>query len=180
MAFGDSTMPFWLTMVQKFGNLKRWNWKPRSKNVEPEILRKWFRENNTTSFFKTFLLFDNNDRNNDSIQSNNIIEHRTHWFASDPFQPCNQHEQDHNTHVSICCPQLTWLVVCFVLNKMRKQQIYYIRLQKTHICMWKTNKGVPEWVIRHAIAHLPQPPCRCTCHGSRETKRRAIRQKGDR
>lgn len=30
--------------------------------------------------------------------------------------------------------------------------------------MWKTNKWVPEWVIRHAIAHLHpglQPPCRC-------------------
>lgn len=30
--------------------------------------------------------------------------------------------------------------------------------------MWKTNKWVPEWVIRHAIAHLHpglQPHCRC-------------------
>lgn len=30
--------------------------------------------------------------------------------------------------------------------------------------MWKTNKWVPEWVIRHAIAHLHpglQPRCRC-------------------
>lgn len=30
--------------------------------------------------------------------------------------------------------------------------------------MWKTNKWVPEWVVRHAIAHLHpglQPPCRC-------------------
>lgn len=36
--------------------------------------------------------------------------------------------------------------------------------------MRKTNKWVPEWVIRRAIAHLPQPPCRCACHGSRVKK----------
>lgn len=47
--------------------------------------------------------------------------------------------------------------------------------------MWKTNKWVPEWVIRHAIAHLhpgPQPPCRCAGHTSRESERRAIHQGG--
>lgn len=26
--------------------------------------------------------------------------------------------------------------------------------------MWKTNKWVPEWVIRHAIAHLHGPSIR--------------------
>lgn len=39
--------------------------------------------------------------------------------------------------------------------------------------MWKTNKWVPEWVIRHAIAHLhpgPQPPCRCACCRSRKSE----------
>lgn len=47
--------------------------------------------------------------------------------------------------------------------------------------MWKTNKWVPEWVIRHAIAHLhlgPQPPRRCACCRSRKSEElnRRVRQ----
>lgn len=40
--------------------------------------------------------------------------------------------------------------------------------------MWKTNKWVPEWVIRRAIAHLhagPPPPCRCAYCRSRKSER---------
>ena len=39
--------------------------------------------------------------------------------------------------------------------------------------MWKTNKWVPDWVIKRAIAHLhagPQPPCRCVDLRSRESQ----------
>lgn len=43
--------------------------------------------------------------------------------------------------------------------------------------MWKTSKCVPEWVMRHTIAHLhpgPKHPCRCACRRGRETEWRAL------
>lgn len=42
--------------------------------------------------------------------------------------------------------------------------------------MWKTNKWVSEWVIRHAIAHLhrgPQPPLQV-----RLTQEQRLRKEG--
>lgn len=39
--------------------------------------------------------------------------------------------------------------------------------------MWKTNKWVPEWVIRHAIAHLHGPSIRAgvRCTGAEHLNR---------